>query len=153
MLDEALQRKLADWRPDSPGQPLTVADAGGAWSATVEAEAVDGLGVRLRRLTVRPVTAAVTAPLREQADRLARDVTGLLEPLRVVEVDGGAGSAQLRSRVPAAVTGGVAYYEVDRKSDGTTSLQRYQAGDGRRQDVPFTLTHEALGKIARDFAG
>jgi hypothetical protein len=153
MLDEILLRKLAEWRPDTANPTLSLTDPAGAWSVTLDAEAVETIGSQLRRVSVRPVTATVAAPLREQADRLAREVTGLLEPLRVVEVDDGAAVAQLRSHAPAQRDGATRYYEVTRHADGTTHLGRYQTrpAEGKRQAIPFSLTHEALAKIVRDF--
>ena len=153
MLDEILLRKLAEWRPDTANPTLSLTDPAGAWSVTLDAEAVETIGSRLRQVSVRPVTATVTAPLREQADRLAREVTGLLEPLRVIEVDNGPGVAQLRSQAPAQRDGANRYYEVTRHADGTTHLGRYQTrpAESKRQAIPFSLTHEALGKIVRDF--
>ena len=154
MLDEILLRKLAEWRPDTANPTLSLTDPAGAWSVTLDAEAVETIGSRLRQVSVRPVTATVTTPLNEQADRLARDVTGLLEPLRVIEVDAGPGVAQLRSQAPAQHDGANRYYEVTRHADGTTHLSRYQTrpAEGKRQAIPFSLTHEALAKIVRDFA-
>ena len=153
MLDEILQRKLAEWRPDTANPTLSLTDPAGAWSLTLDAEAVETIGSQLRRVSVHPLTATVTAPLREQADRLARDVTGLLEPLRVVEIDDGAAVAQLRSQSPSQRDGASRYYEVTRHADGTTHLGRYQTrpSEGKRQAIPFSLTHEALAKIVRDF--
>ena len=153
MLDEILLQKLAEWRPDTANPTLSLTDPAGAWSVTLDAEAVETIGSQLRRVSVRPVKAKVTVPLREQADRLARDVTGLLEPLRVVEIDDGAAVAQLRSHAPAQRDGAARYYEVTRHADGTTQLGRYQTrpAEGKRQAIPFSLTHEALAKIVRDF--
>ena len=152
MLDEILLRKLAEWRPDTANPTLSLTDPAGAWSVSLDADAVETIGAHLRRVSVRPVTATVTAPLREQADRLARQVTCLLEPLRVVEVDDTV--AQIRSQAPARRDGAARYYEVTRHADGTTHLGRYQTrpGEGKREAIPFSLTHEALAKIVRDFA-
>jgi hypothetical protein len=154
MLDEILQQKLAEWRPDTANPTLSVTDPAGGWSVTLDAEAVESIGSRLRRVSVRPVGATVDAPLRQQADRLAREVTGLLEPLRVVEVDDGHAVAQLRSQAPAQRDGANRYYEVTRHADGTTHLGRYESrpAEGKREAIPFNLTHEALGKVVRDFA-
>ena len=153
MLDEILLRKLAEWRPDTANPTLSLTDPAEAWSVTLDAEAVETIGSQLRRVSVRPIKATVTAPLREQADRLARQVTGLLEPLRVVEIDDGAALAQLRSQAPAQRDGAARYYEVTRHADGTTHLRRYQTrpAESKRQAIPFSLTHEALAKIVRDF--
>ncbi len=153
-LDEILLRKLASWRPDSACDRLTVDDPGSGWQASISAEQVDTLGCRLRDITLsrsRPLDNP--APLAEQAGRIAGRVTGLLEPLRLVEVDEPHGVAQLRSAAPAVRGEELAYYEVLRHADGTTRFGRYQApAAGKRQAVPFTLTHEALGKLVGDLA-
>jgi len=124
------------------------------WQVSVSAERTDTLGCRLCDLTLsrlRPLEGA--APLAEQASRLAGRVTGLLEPLRLVEVDAEHGVAQLRSITPAQRGDERAYYELIRLGDGTTRLNRYQApAGGKRQAVPFTLTHEGLAKLVNDLA-
>jgi hypothetical protein len=81
-------------------------------------------------------------------------VTGLLEPLRLVEVDAPRGVALLRSNAPAAREGTLSYYEVLRQADGTTRVNRYEAwhGTSKRQAIPFTLTNEALAKLVGDLA-
>ena len=154
MLDEILLRKLAEWRPDTANPTLSLTDPAGAWSVSLAADAVETIGAQFRHVSVRPVTATVSAPLREQADRLARQVTCLLEPLRVVEVDDGNAIAQLRSQPPARREGPLRYYEVTRHADGTTHLDRYESrpGESKREAIPFGLTHEALAKVVRDFA-
>ena len=151
-LENLLLERLAEWRP--AGRATTALDdAGSGWRAVLDAEAVDGIGCRLwglRLERLQPLPAAV--PLREQAEGLARRVTGLLEPLRVVEIDQDRGVAQLRSDAPALKGGGRHYYEVERRECGTTEVQRYQGGSGPRRAVPFDLTHEAAGKLVRDAA-
>src|SRR5262245_14613094 len=95
--DLALQ-KLANWRPAQPRQPLTFDHSELGWRIDVLADAVDTLGARLWEVTLRRTSPdAAPAPLDEQADRIAGRVTGLMEPLRLVEVDGPRGVAQLRS--------------------------------------------------------
>jgi hypothetical protein len=91
--------------------------------------------------------------LREQAEAIARRATGLLEQLRLVEVDETRGVAQLRSDAPALRGEVKRYYELLRFSSGTTTLSRYEVGTGPRQPVGFTVTHEALSKLVRDLAG
>jgi hypothetical protein len=150
-LENRLLEKLADWRPDTPGQALTVADGEG-WSAVVVAEAIDTIGGPLRELRLaRDTPLASTASLEDQAHAIADRVTGLLEPLRLVEVDQPRGVAQLRSEAPARQGDGRLYYEVLRHQTGDTSVARYQSPAGAaRHSVPFTLTHEAIGKLVRD---
>lgn len=153
-IDETLLQKLANWRPDSSADRLTVDDTASGWQVKLSAEQIDSLGCRLRDLTLsrlRPLEQA--PPLAEQAGRIAGRITGLLEPLRLVEVDAEHGIAQLRSTAPAQRGDERAYYELVRHADGTTRVGRYQAAPaGKRYTVPFTLTHEALAKLVRDLA-
>lgn len=155
-LNEALQQKLANWRPHTASSSLIVEDKDSGWRAELYADSVDTIGCRLREVVVKPVgTWTCEESLEVQAKGIARRVTGLLEPLHLVEVDTGRGVAQLRSDGPAQKGEDLAYYEVLRHQDGTTTLHRYQASHahGKREQVPFNLTHEALAKVAGDLAG
>lgn len=152
-LDVLLLEKLANWRPHSGRGTLNVDDAAGGWRAAVTAECADVVGCRLWELSLRRTaeTAAVELPAR--AEQVCRRVTGLLEPLRLVEVDGPRGTALLRSEQPGQLGGERFYYEVLLQGDGGASVRRFQTpqeGQPRRQQVAFTLTHEALAKLVRD---
>jgi hypothetical protein len=151
-LESLLPRKLADWRPDSASDRLTVDDPAGGWRATVHADVVETVGSRLREVGVaRLAPLADPAPLLDRARGLADRVTGLLEPLRLVEVDAHQDVAQLRSDAPAVKGETLAYYEVTLHGHGAAQVKRYEAGHGgKREAVPFTLTHEALGKLVGD---
>jgi hypothetical protein len=150
-LDELLLEKIANWRPDSTRPTLSVDDNESGWRVHLSADTVDQLGSRLHAVEVRRLRPLEESPpLAEQAAELASRVTGLLEPLRVVETDTSRGIAQLRSAAASTEQVGLRYYEVLRHADGTTSLHRYEANGGPRQAVPFTLTHEALAKFLRD---
>ena len=154
-LDELLLEKLAKWRPDSDRKTLDVSDASGGWSAAVTAECVDVVGCRLWELTLRRTTEAPSDELETRAEQFCQRVTGLLEPLRLVEVD-----APRQSRCCAASNRDSSattrfYYEVLLDGNGGATVRRYQtpnAGEPRRRQVAFTLTHEALAKLVRDLA-
>ena len=148
-LDELLLRKLAEWRPDSVRQPLEVNHPAGGWKVAVFAECIDTLGCRLREVVLTRTTPLSSQDsLADQAGRLAGRVFGLLEPLRLIEVDAEHQLAQLRSQSPARRGESLQYYEVLRHIDGTTRLGRFEVGPtaGKRQAVGFTLTHEAAGQ-------
>jgi hypothetical protein len=152
-LDALLLERLAKWRPDSGRQTLDVADAAGGWSASVTAECVDVVGCRLWELALRRPAGTPSVDLRSRAEQVCQRVTGLLEPLRLLEVDAGRNVALLRSEQPGQHGDGRFYYEVLLEADGGSSVRRFQAprpGEPRRQQVAFTLTHEALGKLVRD---
>jgi len=152
-LEETLLQKLAKWRTHSqqaPEQTLDLTHTEGDWSLSLKADCVDVVGVRLEELTLTPSAPRTgAAPLTERARNLAAQVTGLLEPLCLVEVDG---VAQLRSSTPACKGDERAYYEVLLHKEGNTSVRRYKASraSSRREQVAFTLTHEALAKLVTD---
>src|SRR5262249_22519771 len=88
------------------------------------------------------------------AERVAGRVTGLLEPLKVVEVDAERGEALLRSDQPTQRGEKLFYYEVLLQNTTAASVRRYRAlpGNGRREQVAFALTKEALAKFVADLA-
>jgi len=152
-LNETLLQKLASWRPSGACQTLAVDDPASGWRAEVSADCVDTLACRLWEVTLRrTVSPPSLPPLREQGEAIANRATGLLEPLRLIEVDTEQGTALLRSESPAQREQAVAYYEVLRQTDGTTRFSRYQASQagGKREQVAFALTHEALAKLVGD---
>jgi hypothetical protein len=152
-LAETLLPRLAKWRPDSDRQTLDVTDPASGWTASLTADHVEGLGCRLWELSVKPSQPASRLDLTARAAQLSGRVTGLLEPLRVVEVDAEQGLAQLRSDRPGHWGDGQFYYEVLLHTDGATQVRRYQASDKdqpRRRQVAFTLTHEAVAKLVTD---
>jgi hypothetical protein len=152
-LDELLLEKLAKWRPDSERQTLDVAHPESGWTVVLTADRVDVVGCQLWEVTLKPATAPPTTDLKARAEQLAARVTGLLEPLRFVELDAARQVAMLRSNSPSQRGEGLFYYEVLLQADGTLGLRRYQAsrtGETRRQQIAFALTHEALAKIVAD---
>jgi hypothetical protein len=152
-LNDILAEKLADWRPEGR-QSLIVADAGVPWSAEVAADCVDRVGCRLWELTLRRAgTDLDAAALKERAERAAARVTGLLEPLELVEVDAPRRVALVRSEAPGQRGDDLFYYEALFHGNGTVEFRRYQGSrqpGARRQQVAFTLTHDALAKLVAD---
>jgi hypothetical protein len=152
-LDETLQPKLAEWRPAAGRQTLTVPDGGSGWAVSLTADRHDELGCLVWEMTLRRV-APGGGDLGAWAARAAERVTGLLEPLKVVEVDVQLNKALLRSNEPARrPQGALFYYEVLLQGTTAATVRRYQGnapGNGRREQVAFALTHEALAKLARD---
>ncbi|HTU93735.1 MAG TPA: hypothetical protein VMF69_26885 [Gemmataceae bacterium] len=150
-LDVLLLEKLVKWR--SANGQATVEASGDGWNAAVAVECVDVVGCRLRELSLRPVAQTSAVELKARAEQLCQRVTGLLEPLRLVEVDGTSNTALLRSEEPGQLGDERFYYEVLLSGDGGSVVRRYQSphtGQPRRQQVAFTLTHEALAKLVRD---
>src|SRR5205823_5993048 len=125
-LNEILLEKLANWRP-SGRQTLNVADTGTAWSTAVTADCVDQVGCRLWELTFRRAGADFpAAALQERAGRAAKRVTGLLESLKLVEVDEPRRVALLRSETPGQRGADLFYYELLLHGNGTIELRRFQ---------------------------
>ncbi len=150
-LENLLLQKLTDWRPDSARSTLAV-DARGQPSLLLVGDRNDGLACRLWEVALNT---HAPAEVKAWAERVCSRVTGLLEPLRLVEVDGEQKTAQLRSEGPAERDGELFYYEVLLHGDGRAFLRRYRAvrdGSKRREQVGFVLTHEVLAKLAGDLA-
>jgi hypothetical protein len=149
-LDETLQQKLAEWRPHSSRQVLEVDHPASGWKAAVSAEHADLVGVRLWELRLNRTGPPPGDTLRQRAERIAGRVTGLLEPLRLVEVDLDRSVAQLRSTAPSARGAERSYYEVLLQGDGTTTVRRFRSASAAREQIAFSLTHEAIAKLVAD---
>src|SRR5437868_6361339 len=123
-LEETLLQKLSEWQPPPGRHTLTVPATG--WTVSLTADRCDVLGCLAWELTLQRKGSS-TSGLRTWADRIADRVTGLLEPLKVHEVDEPLNQAQLRSGGPTQRGDKLGYYEV--VLNGTTSaiVRRYQA--------------------------
>jgi len=154
-LDEALLSKLRDWRPDGPGPHYFHTELPGGVACALTADRGDALSCQLTTAEVRsgPAKPCTAAELTQRAVRVAQRVTGLLEPLRVYEVDAARSEALLRSQTPAIRGDQVVYYELALHGLHAATLRRYQApkaGGSSREAVPFVLTHEAVVKLVAD---
>src|SRR5262245_63107998 len=137
-------QKVAEWRHSDGRQILNVPDVAAGWELALTADRADELGLKLWELTVRRTQASGDGNtiLRTWADRAGR-VTGLLEPLRLLEVDDARGEALLRSDGPSQRGDQLYFYELLARADEAT-LRRYQASyqpGTRREQVPFVLSH------------
>jgi hypothetical protein len=151
-LDELLLPKLAEWKPKDGAATLEVTDPQSGWTIALTATCVEQIGSRLTQLTLSRVT-PVSGNLAERAGAICQRVTGLLESLRVIEIDAEHGRALIRSQEPSRQNQLRSYYEMTLRADGGCTMQRYQAFAGvgqHRQAVPFDLTHDVLGKLVRD---
>jgi hypothetical protein len=155
-LAEILLAKLADWRP-ARRQSIHVSTDGSAWALVLSADRCDELGCLVWELGLRRVGPTPAGEsLKNWAERVAADITGLLEPLKVVEVDEGRREAMLRSEDAAQRGEELFYYELLLKDTREALLRRYHAywnGSGRREQISFALTHDALAKLIRDLSG
>jgi hypothetical protein len=146
---EALRGKLAEIRFDD-GRRTIAAEAHG-WTVAVAADCVDRLGCQVWELTLTRTGAAPAADLKARGEALAARCTGLLEPLGLVEVDADAKTALLRSAPPSRRDDELFYYEVLLKPEAA-AVRRFQATQtaGKRAQIAFTLTHDALTKLVDD---
>ena len=155
-LDETVLQKLADWQPPRGSrQTLAVADEGSGWAVSLTVDRHDDLSSALWEIHLQRVVAAPAGlTLEGWANGVTQRVTGLLEPLWVLEIDVQRNEALLRSNEPSRRNADLFYYEVLLKRTQAAIVRRYQAspGGGRREQVPFVLTHEVLAKFVRDLA-
>ncbi|HEV3262814.1 MAG TPA: hypothetical protein VG013_38625 [Gemmataceae bacterium] len=155
-LNDMVLRKTAEWRvPAGSRQTLAVPDDGCGWAAAVTADRSDDLGCLVWEIKLRRTAAPAAAELPAWAERVAGRVTGLLEPLKVVEVDVLLNEALLRSDQPTQRGDAVFYYEVRLNGSGEATLRRFHAFHEERkprEQILFSLTHEALAKVVGDVA-
>jgi hypothetical protein len=155
-LNETVLQKLAEWKPGDGRQILAVPDQGSGWGVALTVDRADQLGCLVWELTLRrsnPPTESNAETLGAWAGRIADRVTGLLEPLKVIEVDAPRQVAMLRSEEPAQRGDDLFYYEVLLKGAAEANLRRYHASrqsNQHREQVAFALTHEAIAKLADD---
>jgi hypothetical protein len=156
-LTESLLPKLSEWRPAGAGRhswSAAVPEAG--WTVHLTTDKADTLSCLVWELTLaRTSEAPEGLTLKGWAEGVAVRATGLLEPLKLLEVDDERNEALLRSDAPAKKGERVAYYEVRLFGLNRAIVRRFAAdrtASGREQ-VAFALTHEVLAKLAGDIAG
>jgi hypothetical protein len=86
---------------------------------------------------------------------IASRVGGLMEDLKVYEVDPLANEAVLRSDAPRARGANLAYYEIRLHGLTRAVVRRFTAAKPKpgREQAPFALTHEVLARLVEDIAG
>jgi hypothetical protein len=151
-LENTLLEKLSEWHPPPGRQDLTVADPTAGWSVTLTADRSDVLGCLLWEITLR--RAGPEDNLAGWANGVAQRVSGLMEPLKVVEVDVERREAQLRSEAPLQRADKRFYYELLLRGDASAVLRRFQGATtaAGREQLTFALTHEALTKLVGDIS-
>lgn len=148
-LESTLRQQLN--KLDSGSRTISLGD----WTLRLTVEKNDSLSCALTELALEQA-----APVGEEVDtwanRIAGSATGLLEALRLIELDRPVGKALLRSESPAKREGKAYYYELllERSAGSRAVLHRYAGHFGAPRDsVPFVLTHDALVKLAGDIVG
>jgi hypothetical protein len=148
-LNETISRQLDEWQPAEGRSTLNVAEGG--CTVAVTADRNDELGTMAWEVSVKP-GAAAPGGVKAWAERCAEHVTGLPEPLKVLEIDEHRDEAVLRSTKTTKRGDARYYYEVALKGTTEASLRRYQATGTRRSQVTFPITHEALGRVVEGLA-
>jgi hypothetical protein len=156
-LADTLLQKLANLSPAAAvRRTLSFVDSHTSTSVRVEVERLEALGCELWEVGVtRAAHRLQSEGLAAWAGRVADKVTGLMEPLKLFEVDEHRGQALLRSESPAQKAEDLHYYEVLLHKTGAATLRRYHntKQPGKREQVSFVLTREALAKLVEDLAG
>lgn len=149
-LDDTLRTRLAEL----PDEPATFFHQLGPWTARLTVQRRDMLGCLLADLSLRRST-PLAGDAKAWAQRLAQRVTGLLEPLKLHEVDSARQLTLLRSQAPTTRGDALEYYEIELQGLTEMCLRRYQgfAEPGKkRQQVHFALTYEGLAKLLGDLS-
>lgn len=151
--------RLNEWRPADTGRSLfTYIDSESGNSVALNIDKADTFSCLFWDISAQfgagrePLSAA---DLRACADRVARSVTGLMEPLRVIEVDVTRGEALLRSESPTVRNEQRMHYELLLSASRRVDLRRFQAATdptSKRTQVAFVLSHEVVGKMVDDVA-
>lgn len=155
---EMILETLNGWRPSGPGPHHLHIDLGQpSTSATLSAAQTDAFSVLLTEMSVTTDLAAPcpAAELTQRAVDIANRVTGLVEPLKVYEVDSVHSKALLRSATPTERGGKLFYFELTLSGKHSANLKRYQISKsaGAREGVAFALTHEAVAKVISEVVG
>jgi hypothetical protein len=132
---------------------LTVTMPEGTLNSSVRK--VNPLGVAFESLVWQTdvLKDAETKRLTTIADRLSQKLTYLLEPIRVVEVDGQAGAVQMRSYPPYKREQQTSYYEVLVQRGGAITLLRYEKLPGQpRLQILASVTTEVFHRLAEDLS-
>jgi hypothetical protein len=154
-LEETVHQRLASWQPQGEGRhTLSVLDENSGWRARMTTERQENLSCSLWELSLERSLGATLRHdgLRSWSQNVAARVTGLVEPLSLVELDVERAEALLRSTQPTHRSDESFYYEILLKGDYSALVRRYRAaapGD-RREQIPFPLTHETLSRLASD---
>lgn len=131
--------------PADNGSGVLVADMAEADTLSVSLESLEFKSDRLANSDTRELSRI--------ADQLSKKLTYLLEPLRVIEIDGDAGAVQMRSHPPYERSQQTRYYEVLVQRGGSISLIRYERLPGEpRKAIRAIVTTEVFYRLADDFA-
>jgi hypothetical protein len=136
--------------------PCTVTVEDSPNRLTLHLTALDTVGLAFSAMEFANAsrTECSSQALKDWADRLAKRVTYLMEPLKVIEIDAGGGEVQVRSQSPTPRAEQRNYYEMRLFRNGSLRLERfvYDEATRQRRGVPCQLTREVLERLADDIA-
>jgi len=154
-----LSRKIAAALDESTrvfNLPCTITVDEGPNRITLDLTALDSVGVAFDALEFAATDRNdwSSHDLNAWGERLAKRVTYLMEPLRVLEIDAGGGEVQIRSDAPTPRAETRGYYEVRLNRQGTCRLERYvyDEADRQRRRTACHLTREVVERLADDIA-
>ncbi len=114
----------------------------------------DRLGFLLNGINVEWGAAMSAATTKAHAERIAHRVTYLTEDLTLVEWTEERADALLRSTPQEMQGKGSDYFELSLRGGRTLELRRYRPCADvprRREEIPFHLTADLLGRLFNDF--
>ncbi|QEL16035.1 hypothetical protein [Limnoglobus roseus] len=155
-LAESLEPRLSNWTPTARETwEEAFADAG--WTVGLTADHNGVVGTRAWELTLAR-TGETPAGLTTQAwaEKIAARSSGLLERIKLLEVDAVRDEAILRSDTPSKKGDVVSYYEIILHGTNKAAVRRYSAdrkAGTKREQVAFAVTHETLMKLVNDITG
>jgi hypothetical protein len=149
-LASIIRQKLSETPAADQRHELSASDPAGAWVVYLTADRRDAWTTVAWELSAR--RAGGTGDVAAWAQHIAERTTGLLEPLRVVEIDAPNNQALVRSEPPSEHDGKVSYYEVLLQGASSARVRRFRGthASGKREQVAFALTNEVLAKWVGD---
>lgn len=153
-LEATMRNDLREWHPEPGRQTLSIEEDG--WKVELTVDRADSLSCEIYELCLKKASAEGPIDLASWAKHLSENATGLMEPLRLLEIDAPRSTALLRSTEPLRRDEDLFYYEVSLQGTGEAAVRRYQAspqGSYQRKQIGFVLTHEAIAKLAEDLTG
>ncbi len=149
-LSEAVQEKLAEWRPTAgERRPLAITDGASGWTIALTAERNDEVASLLWEVELRN-TNPLAPDLASFATMIAEHATSSLEAMKVLEVDAARSEAIVRTSQPSKHKDAVRYYEVLVSGTTALTLRRFRGfieEPKKREQIAFPLTHEALSAV------
>ena len=149
-LASIIRQKLSEAPAANTRHQFVADDPHSGWTLYLTAERRDAWTAVTWEMCLR--RAASGGDVASWAQRVAQRSSGLLEALRVVEVDLANNKALIRSEPPTERDGKVSYYEVVLEGAASALVRRFEAThtSGNREQVAFVLTNEVLAKWMGD---